>query len=41
MVQFVISPSKEEAGNFTMNDWAILSDEALETLDAVGLIPKG
>ena len=24
-----------------MNDWASLSDEALETLDAVGLIPKG
>jgi hypothetical protein len=22
MVQFVISPSKEEAANFTMNDWA-------------------
>ena len=41
MVQFVISPSKEEAGNFTMNDWADLSDEALETLDAVGLILKG
>lgn len=41
MVQFVISPSKEEVGNFTMNDWANLSDEALETLDTVGLIPKG
>ena len=41
MVQFVISPSKEEAGNFTMNDWASLSDETLETLDAVGFNPKG
>jgi len=41
MVQFVISPSKEEAANFTMRDWANLQDEALETLDAVGLIPKG
>jgi hypothetical protein len=39
MVQFVISPSKEEARNFTMNDWANLQDESLETLDAVGLIP--
>ena len=38
---FVISPSKEEAANFTMNDWADLQDEALETLDAVCLIPKG
>jgi hypothetical protein len=41
MTTFVISPSKEEAANFTMNDWADLQDEALETLDAVGLIPKG
>ena len=41
MVQFVISPSKEEASNFTMDDWANLGDEALETLDSVGLIPKG
>ena len=41
MVQFVISPSKEEAANFTMKDWANLHEEALETLDAVGLIPKG
>ena len=41
MVQFVISPSKEEAANFTMKDWAYLGDETLETLDAVGLIPKG
>ena len=40
MVQFVISPSKEEAANFTMKDWANLHEEALETLDAVGLIPK-
>ena len=41
MVQFVISPSKEEAANFTMRDWADLQDESLETLDAVGLIAKG
>ena len=41
MVQFVISPSKEEAANFTMNDWVNLGDEALETLDSVGLIPTG
>ena len=39
MVQFVISPSKEEATNFTMKDWANLQDESLETLDCVGLIP--
>ena len=38
---FVISPSKEEAENFTMNDWESLSDEALDTLDSIGLIPKG
>ncbi len=24
-----------------MNDWANLGDEALETLDSVGLIPTG
>ena len=41
MVQFVISPSKEEAENFTMNDWADLQDESLETMDSLGLIPKG
>ncbi len=41
MVQFVISPSKEEAKNFTMNDWADLQDESLETMDSLGLIPKG
>ena len=41
MTTFVISPSKEEAEKFTMNDWANLSDEALEVLDSVGLIPKG
>ena len=41
MVQFVISPSKEEATNFTMKDWANLQDESLETLDSVGLIPRG
>ena len=41
MVQFVISPSKEEVANFTMNDWANIHFESLETLDSVGLIPKG
>ena len=41
MTTFVISPSKEEAKAFTMDDWANLGDEALETLDSVGLIPKG
>ena len=41
MVQFVISPSKEEAKNFTMNDRANLQDESLETMDSLGLIPKG
>ena len=41
MVSFVISPSKEEAKGFTMKDWQNLHDETLETLDAIGLIPKG
>ena len=41
MVSFVISPSQEEPKTFTMNDWANLGDEALETMDSVGLIPKG
>ncbi len=41
MTTFVISPSKEEAANFTMKDWENLNNEALETLDSVGLIPKG
>ena len=41
MAQFVISPSKEEAANFTMNDWANLGDESLEVMDSLGLIPKG
>ena len=41
MVSFVISPSKEEAKDFTMKDWQNLHDETLETLDAIGLIPKG
>ena len=41
MVQFVISPSEEEAANFTMNDWANIHFESLEILDSVGLIPKG
>ena len=41
MVSFVCSPSKEESANFTMKDWEDLLDESLETLDSVGLIPKG
>ena len=41
MAQFVISPSKEEAKNFTMNDWANLGDESLEVMDSLGIIPKG
>ena len=41
MVQFVISPSKEEAENITMNDWANLQDESLETIDSLGIIPEG
>lgn len=41
MTQFVISPSKEESENFTMDDWANLQAEALDVLDSVGLIPKG
>ena len=40
MVTFVLSPSKEESANFTMQDWANLQDEALEVLDSVGLTPK-
>ena len=41
MVTFVLSPSKEESADFTMEDWADLHDEALEVLDSVGLKPKG
>ncbi|MBU3814140.1 MAG: hypothetical protein H9791_06465, partial [Candidatus Bacteroides intestinipullorum] len=41
MTTFVISPSKEESENFTMDDWANLADEGLEALDSVGLLPKG
>ena len=41
MTTFVISPSKEETKNFTMDDWANLSDEALKVLDSIRLIPKG
>ena len=40
MVTFVVSPSKEEAANFTMDDWARLQDEALEALDSIWLIPE-
>ena len=41
MVSFVISPSKEEAANFTMNDWANLGNESLDVMDSIGLNPKG
>ena len=41
MVQFVISPSKEEAENFNMNDKENLRDEAQEVIDSIGLIHKG
>ena len=41
MVQFVISPSKEEAANFTMKEWADLQDESLETMDSIEIIPEG
>ena len=41
MTTFVLSPSKEESANFTMEDWANLQDEALEVLDSVGLMPNG
>ena len=41
MTTFVLSPSKEESANFTMEDWANLQDDALEVLDSVGLKPKG
>ena len=41
MAQFVISPSKEEAANFTTKDWADLQDESLETMDSIEIIPEG
>ena len=41
MATFVISPSEEEAKDFVMDDWMNLVDESLETLDFVGIIPKG
>ena len=41
MVQCVISPSKEEAANFTMKEWADLQDESLETMDSIEIIPEG
>ena len=41
MVQFVISPSKEEAANFTTKEWADLQDESLETMDSIEIIPEG
>ena len=41
MITFVLSPSKEESANFTMEDWANLQDEALRVLDSVGLMPNG
>ena len=41
MVSFVLSPSKEESKDFTMQDWAGLQNESLEVLDSVGLLSKG
>lgn len=41
MVSFVLSPSKEESKDFTMQDWADLQNESLEVLDSVGLLSKG
>ena len=41
MTTFVLSPSKEESENYTLDDWANLADEGLEALDSVGLLPKG
>lgn len=41
MVSFVLSPSKEESKDFTMQDWADLQNESLEFLDSVGLLSKG
>ena len=40
MVSFVLSPSKEESKDFTMQDWADLQNESLEVLDSVGLLSK-
>lgn len=41
MVSFVLSPSKEESKDFTMQDWADLQNESLEVPDSVGLLSKG
>lgn len=41
MTTFVLSPSKEESENYTLDDWANLADEGLDALDSVGLLPKG
>lgn len=41
MVSFVLSPSKEESKDFTIQDWADLQNESLEVLDSVGLLSKG
>ena len=40
MVNFVISPSKEESANFTMSDWVALHDEALEVIDSLAIVRK-
>ena len=40
MVNFVISPSKEESANFTMSDWVALHDEALDVIDSLAIVPK-
>src|SRR5574344_1101914 len=41
MVQLGISPSTEEAKDFSMKDFLNLQDESLETMASLGLIPKG
>lgn len=41
MVSFVLSPSKEESKDFTMQDWVDLQNESMEVLDSVGLLSKG
>lgn len=41
MVTFVASPTKEKSAGWTMDDWAKHQDDVLQTLDFVGLKPKG
>lgn len=40
MVTFVVSPSKEESANFTMDDWEKLQAECLDALDSLEIIPE-